>query len=187
MKLARRILVGMAGLIAILVVIGLFLPASIEVERSISIDAPATEVYAVVSDFRRFNDWSPWYELDPQASYSISEPASGVGATFAWESEDPSVGSGSQQIIELEPNRLVRVNLDFGAQGMAIASYELQPLGEQSTRITWSMETDFGYDLVGRYVGLMIDDWVGRDYEKGLARLKAIVEAAYTSKVQPVS
>ncbi len=178
MKLARRVLVGMAGLIAILVVIGLFLPASVQVERSVSIDAPAEVVYAVVSDLRRFNDWSPWYELDPEASYTISEPASGVGATFAWESEDPSVGSGSQQIIALQENRLVRVSLDFGAQGVAVASYEMQALGEQSTRITWSMETDFGYDLVGRYVGLMIDDWVGRDYEKGLARLKTLVESA---------
>lgn len=176
MKTVRRILVGLAGLLVILVVIGLFLPASVHVERSITIDAPAASVYAIVSDFDRFNEWSPWYSLDPDARYTISESGTGEGASFAWESDKPEVGSGSQQIIELEEDRLVRVKLDFGPQGVALASYILEPQADDRTRIIWTMDTDFGLDLIGRYVGLMFDAWVGSDYEKGLASLKALAE-----------
>lgn len=176
MKVARAILVGLAGLIAILVVIGLFLPSSVHVERSVEIKAPATTVYGIVSDFGRFNEWSPWYELDPDATYTISTPASGEGATFAWASEDPSVGSGSQQITELVENRRVVVALDFGPQGTATATHAIEALDDGKTRVTWSMDTDFGFDLIGRYIGLMFETWVGNDYEKGLARLKTLAE-----------
>jgi len=182
MKIARRILVGLAGIIAILVVVGLFLPSSVHVERSVVVDAPAATVYGIVSDFGRFNEWSPWYELDPNAKYSVSKATSGEGATFAWESDDPSVGSGSQQIIELEKDRLVRVALDFGPQGTALASHMLETLGDQSTRVTWTMDTDFGFDLIGRYVGLMFETWVGNDYEKGLTKLKALAEKDFIAE-----
>ncbi|NNF52006.1 MAG: SRPBCC family protein [Gammaproteobacteria bacterium] len=176
MKIARRILVGLAGIIAILVVVGLFLPSSVHVERSAVINAPATTVYGIVSDFSRFNEWSPWYDLDPGATYTISKSSSGEGATFAWQSDDPSVGSGSQQIIALEENRLVRIKLDFGPQGIAMASYALKAMGDERSRITWTMDTDFGFDLFARYIGLMFEAWVGADYERGLAKLKTVAE-----------
>jgi hypothetical protein len=34
-----------------------------------------------------------------------------------------------------------------------------------------------GMNPVGRYMGLMMDRWVGGDYERGLLQLKAQVEA----------
>lgn len=178
MRIIRRILVGVAGLIAIVVVIGLFLPASVHVERSVVINAPPENVYRIVSDFDRFNEWSPWHALDPDAKYRISDPATGEGASFSWESDKPEVGSGSQQIIALEENRLVRIKLDFGPQGIALASYSLEPQGAESTRITWAMDTDFGFDLFARYIGLMFETWVGNDYERGLANLKSVAENA---------
>jgi hypothetical protein len=33
-----------------------------------------------------------------------------------------------------------------------------------------------GVNPVGRWMGLMMDRWVGADYERGLANLKALVE-----------
>ncbi len=180
MRIVRNTLVAFGALIAILVVIGLFLPARVHVERATTIDAPATAIFAIVNDFARFNEWSPWYPLDPDADYVVSKPARGAGASFTWHSDKPDVGFGSQQIIEAVDNRLVRVKLDFGDQGIALASYLLEPANPGSTRITWTMDADFGYDLVARYVGLMFDSWVGADYERGLRNLKALVESEYS-------
>lgn len=186
MVFARRLLVGLAGLLVILVVIGLFLPSSASVERSVVIEAPPEKVYQVVSDFAHFNRWSPWYESDPDAEYTISPRSTGVGATFSWASEEPGVGSGSQQIIALEANRLVRIKLDFGPQGQAIANYTLEALDDNSTRMTWGFETDFGYDLIGRYLGLAFDKWIGRDYEKGLAKLRKVIESETPPATTPL-
>lgn len=177
MKIVRNGLLALAGLIAILVVIGLFLPERVHIERSTIIDAPAGPVYKILSGFERFNEWSPWYPLDPDAEYIVSNPGHGAGASFAWTSDKPGVGSGTQQIIDTEENQLVQIKLDFGPQGKALASYLLEPAGNEKTRVTWAMDTDFGYDLVGRYVGLTFETWVGDDYERGLANLKALVES----------
>ena len=93
-----------------------------------------------------------------------------------WTSEHPQVGTGSQEIIESETNELVRTRLDFGAQGEAYASFNLLPEATATT-VVWGFTTDFGMDLVGRYMGVMFDSWIGADYEEGLANLKKIAEA----------
>ncbi len=60
----------------------------------------------------------------------------------------------------------------------------LAPEGN-GTRVTWTLESAFGYDLAGRYFGLVLDKFVGADYEKGLAQLKAVVEKAPTPVLPP--
>jgi uncharacterized protein YndB with AHSA1/START domain len=174
MKWIKALAVGLLGLAIILAVVGLFLPSSVHVERSVAIKAPAAQVFPYINNLHNFNKWSPWARLDPDARYSF-DGKDGVGARMQWVSDLSSVGSGSQEILSSVPNEYVKVALDFGAQGMAIASYELTDM-ENSTNLIWGFDTEFGYDLVGRYFGLMFERWIGPDYEKGLANLKTLVE-----------
>ncbi len=175
MRLLKNILIGVVGLVLAAALIGLFLDERVHVERSISIEAPPSVVFALVNDLRQFNRWSPWAETDPNIRYTFDGPASGEGARMSWESEHPNVSSGSSEIIESRPDRLVRTALDFGSQGDAVAFFSLEPV-DSGTRVTWGFDSDFGYDLVGRYFGLLMDGWVGGDYERGLARLKRLAE-----------
>jgi effector-binding domain-containing protein len=71
---------------------------------------------------------------------------------------------------------LVQTHLDFGKQGTAEAYFELEA-ADGGTEITWSLDTEFGWDLVGRYFGLMMDRMIGAEYEKGLANLKQLAES----------
>lgn len=177
MKLLRRLLYAVAGLVALLLAIGLFLPTSVHVERSVVTSASPATVYAIVSGFGRFNEWSPWFDLDPHTRYTYSGPEHGVGARMAWTSDKPEVGAGSQEIIAVEPGRSVTTQLDFGPQGQATARIEAVPEGS-GARITWAFDTSFEGDFLGRYFGLLFDRMIGADYEKGLARLKTLAEAA---------
>ena len=70
----------------------------------------------------------------------------------------------------------MKTYLDFGAQGATHAAFKIEPQNN-GCRVTSGFEAEFGYDLVGRYFGLMFDRWIGADYEKGLANLKALVES----------
>lgn len=176
MKILKRALVILLVLVAVLVVVGLLLPSSAHVERSLVIDASQATVFAVVNDMSQFNHWSPWAEIDPDAEYTYEGPDAGVGAKMSWKSDDPNVGSGSQEITASEPNRRVENRLDFGPQGTATGFYALEPAGE-GTKITWGFDTDFGMDLMGRYFGLIFDRFLGPDFEKGLAGLKKYVES----------
>ena len=176
MKVLRTILLSLAALLAVFLLVGLFLPTSAHVERSITTRAHPAAVYEVVSDLRRFNEWSPWFDLDPQADYTYSGPERGVGAKLAWTSAQRSVGSGSQEIVAAVPERSVTMRLDFGPDGRATARLDITPV-DGGSRVTWAFDTSFEGSYLGRYFGLFLDRLVGADYEEGLARLKRLLEA----------
>jgi hypothetical protein len=186
MRFLRRAVHVAAALVGLLLVAGLFLPGSAHVERSIGTTASPAVVYDIVSGFRRFNEWSPWFDLDPAAHYSFSGPEQGVGARMAWTSDEREVGSGSQEILAVEPGRSVTTKLDFGAQGQATSTVLIEPEGSGS-RITWAFDTSFEGDYFGRYFGLLFDRLIGADYEKGLARLKVVAERTPASAAAPVN
>ncbi len=154
---------------------GLLLPSEQYVERSATVTADQSEVFALVSDYRQFNSWSPWAARDPETEYEFSGPATGVGSKMSWRSEDPSVGNGMQEIVEIEPDAMVRSRLTFeGFDAPSYATFKLQP-ADGGTRVTWSFDANMD-NMLGRYMGLTMDKWVGADYEQGLARLKELAE-----------
>jgi uncharacterized protein YndB with AHSA1/START domain len=138
------------------------------------INAPPDKVFALVSGYKRFNEWSPWAELDPQAVYTFEGPELGVGAKMNWASNDPNVGSGSQTITEHVPNSRVAVDLDFGAMGKSQAYWDLKPEGA-GTSATWSFKMKLD-GMMDRWFGLLMERFIGPDYEKGLAKVKALAE-----------
>ena len=151
---------------------GLLLPATSHVERSIAIERPPGEVHAMLNSFQRFNEWSPWYEYEPSAKYAYSGPQAGVGAMMSWQGE--KVGKGSQRIVESTPPSRIVNALDFDGTE-ATARFDLQEEGA-GTRVTWSLDSQHGYNLVSRWFGLAMDAMVGKDYEKGLLKLKRTLE-----------
>jgi effector-binding domain-containing protein len=175
MQILKKLLMFLAGIVVLLVAVAFFLPDNAHLERSITIARPPSQVFAVLDSYRRFNDWSPWFEIDPHAKVNISGPGSGVGAKYAW-AGNKDVGSGSQEIIESKPNEMVKTALDFGEMGKSIATFHLTPAA-QGTQVTWSFDMGFDGKLISRYFGLMIDSMVGKDYDKGLLKLKSLVES----------
>ncbi len=175
MRMIKKILTYLAVLIVVLIAGAYLLPRQIQVERSIEIDAPASEVFARVSGLKATAEWSPWLGRDPEIKLSYTGPDTGVGSKLEWASEHPQVGNGMQEIVDVVENEKVVTALDFGAQGTAMASFNLVETSGKTT-ITWDMDTDMGPNPIGRYMGLMMDKWVGGDYETGLANLKSLIE-----------
>ena len=174
-RILKRILAGVAVVLAALVVVAFFLPREPEVSRSVDIAAPPSAIFPIASDLRRFREWSPWLELDPATTYTFTGPTEGVGQTMTWASKDPTVGSGSMAVTLLEPGNLVEMALAFGRQANAHSWIHLTPNGG-TTRVTWGFAADTGFNPVARYLGLVLDRAIGPDYERGLARLKVAAE-----------
>lgn len=171
----RKILKYLGLAIILVIVIAYILPGTAHVERETVIKAAPADVFKLVNSFENFNQWSPWYERDPDGDYQIEGPPTGVGARMIWASDKPDVGEGSQEIIESVEDRLVRTKLDFGAMGNANAFFEIEPAGEH-TKLVWGFDTDLGLNPVSRYFGLMFERWIGPDYEHGLSKLKTLAE-----------
>jgi hypothetical protein len=171
-----KILLGVVVVLVVTFLIGgLLLPSGQYVERSTVVRADQAEVFSLVSDYSQFNQWSPWAEYDPQAEYEFSGPAIGVGSTMSWSSEHPNVGNGTQKIVEIQPDTMVRSKLVFdGFDTPTYATFQLKS-ADGGTHVTWSFDSNMD-TMLGRYMGLMMDQWVGADYERGLARLKELAE-----------
>ncbi len=184
MKILMRVVLGLTLLVVVLAGMGLLLPRHVTVERSTEIAAPAAAIYPYTSDLKLFNEWSPWAQIDPNTEFTFSGTQSGQGARMSWRSDNPSVGAGSMEITEAVPDRLVRTSLDFGPQGTAMSFIRLDPMEDEArTVVTWGFTTDLGHSPVMRYMGLMFDEWVGKDYEKGLATLKNMAAEQAPSEI----
>lgn len=173
MSFLRKFLYSIGVLILGLAVIGIFLPSRTHVERSITIDASRATVFALLNDFHQVNKWSPWIEADANARVDILGPRRGVGATIVWDGN--IVGHGSQMITESVPFERVGTALDFGDQGKANAVFNLSET-DNITEVVWTFTMEFGFNLVRRYIGLMLGGTIGEDYEKGLSNLKSMAE-----------
>jgi uncharacterized protein YndB with AHSA1/START domain len=174
----RKLLKAIVWILVLLVVIfvggGYLLPNEVTLQRQTVINVPPEKVFALVDGYKRFNEWSPWADLDPKTEYRFEGPDSGVGAKMSWSSNDPNVGVGSQTITENVQNSHVSVDLDFGAMGKSQSYWDLKPEGA-GTSATWGFKMKLD-GMMDRWFGLLMERFIGPDYEKGLANLKALAE-----------
>jgi effector-binding domain-containing protein len=166
----------------IFLIVGLYLPQAVHVERSIAIARPAPTVFTLLNEFSTYTQWSPWSARDPDTVYSFSGPASGTGARMNWTGDPRLVGKGWQEITGSVPWSMIRMQLEFDQMGKASSYFQLDPLGN-GVNLTWGFDMELveGQGLFSglmmRYFGLFFDGWIGSDYEQGLQRFKALAES----------
>ncbi len=118
----------------------------------------------------------PWEKMDPQMKKTFAGPAAGKGSTYAWEG-NAKVGAGRMEISASTAPSNVVIQLDFMRpfEGHNVAEFTLAPQGG-STNVTWTMrgKSAFMIKLMGLFVSM--DKMIGKDFEAGLANLKAAVE-----------
>lgn len=173
-KFAKWLIGAIVAAIVVVVMVGYMLPGEAVVQRQVIINAPPEKVFAIVGNMKRFSEWSPWADLDPATQYVFEGSESGAGQVMRWQSNNPNVGTGAQTVVDFVENRRVATELDFGPMGKAVASLELSPV-DSGTGVTWGFKSQLN-GLVERWMGLLFDRWIGADYEKGLAKLKALAE-----------
>jgi len=169
----QKIFYGIVGFIVLLVLIGLALPRHARVQVQTRIDANPATVFALTNDFHRFTLWSPWLDTDPNARIVYSGPVRGVGATMTW--DGAIIGTGTQQITASEAFERVEIAINPGESGEARAWFDFVADNGMTTTI-WTFETDYGYNVVGRYFALLLAGVVQRDNTRGLESLKDLAE-----------
>ena len=105
MKIVQWVLAGIGAVALALVVVGLFIPSTFRVERSVEINAPADRIYDYVVEPRKWKEWSVWTRRDPNMHIVYSGPPFGMGARWSWESKQE--GSGNMEFRHVEPDHRV--------------------------------------------------------------------------------
>jgi uncharacterized protein YndB with AHSA1/START domain len=146
------------------------------VERSVTIQAPPERVYDQVADFRRWPRWSPWEDVDPELRRTYSGAETGTGSVYTW-SGNRRAGRGRMQIVEATPPSRVRIDLVFEKPFKAHNDtvFTIAPT-DSGSRVTWTMTGT--KTLMTRVMGIFtsMEDFLGPDFEKGLARLRTSSE-----------
>ncbi|WP_269533072.1 SRPBCC family protein [Chitinimonas sp. BJYL2] len=176
MKLLKRIVLILAGLVVLFVAIGFLLPSHFRVERSTVIQAPAGKIFAQIDSPAAWKTWTVWNQRDPAMRITYSGPTRGVNAAWQWESA--TEGNGKMTFTAIEPDRQLTYKLEFPDMGMVSTGIVQLEAAEGGTRVRWTNEGELGGSPVNRYFGLLMDRLVGPDFESGLANLKARVEQA---------
>jgi uncharacterized protein YndB with AHSA1/START domain len=172
----KKILLGIVGFIVVVLVVAALQPADFKITRTATIAAPPADVFAQVNELRKWEAWSPWAKLDPAMKVTYDGPPAGTGASYAW-AGNSQVGEGRMTITESRSPELVRMKLEFLKPFAAVndTEFAFKPETNQ-TVVTWSMSGKNNFVSKVFCLFMNMDKMVGKDFEKGLAQLKAVAE-----------
>lgn len=180
-KLLRFIIILLILLAIAAIALMAFSPKKLQFEESMSIAAPPQMIFNKVNDFKSWESWSPWMEMDPNAVHTYTNKTAGVGAKWSWKGNN-EIGEGNQTIVESVPGKNIKTALEFsGWDGQSFSDWSFEPDGDK-TKVTWGFdgaETPFFL----RPFNLLMKSGLISTYQKGLGKIKKITEDQAKNKV----
>ena len=159
-------------------ILTLVLPTHQQINRSVTINAPASTIYENISHLENFNKWSVWNQQDSTMVHTMSGTDGTVGASTSWNGSAEISGEGKMTIIGLEPNKSVSHDIEFIAprKGSAVSNISMKE-DVNSTVVTWNfkMETPRPWNIFNLIYNM--EKQMGKDFENGLNALKKISES----------
>ena len=147
------------------------------VSRSTMIRAPRERLFPLVTDFHNWASWSPFEKLDPAMQKTFSGASSGKGAIYEW-SGNAKAGAGRMEVTGIDAPARAVIKLDFlkPFEGHNTSEFTFDIKGD-STEVTWSMYGPSAFPMKVMQIFITMDRMMGKDFETGLANLKAVGEA----------
>lgn len=178
MSLLKKILLAVVIIIAIPLIVALFTKKDYEVERQIVIEQPKEEVFDYVKYLKNQDDYSKWANMDPNMKKSYRGTDGEVGFVSAWESDNPDVGKGEQEIVGINEGERIDYELRFFEpfESKEPAYMTTESLGPDQTRVTWGFNGHMDYPMNLMLLFMDFEEMIGNDLETGLKNLKMELE-----------
>ncbi|TGL38968.1 SRPBCC family protein [Leptospira perdikensis] len=179
MTLGRKITIGIIGIIAIPLIVALFLPTQYQVERSIDISKPASDVFEYIRMLKNQDQYSVWAKKDPNMKKIYTGQDGTVGFISRWESSDKEVGTGEQEIKMINVDALeMQTELRFiePMEATEKSYMKVSSLDQKKSKVIWGFEGSIPYP--SNIICLFMDfqELIGKDFEEGLSNLKVVLE-----------
>ncbi len=184
MKFLKPFFFFLLAVLVVTIVLSLLMSTKQKVERSITINAPATVIYQQLIKLENFNTYSVWSQQDSTIKYTLTGSDGSVGASTSWTGNPEISGDGKIEIAFLEENKTIRHKLSFSkpkkaslpdGQGTAESAFTLKETNGLTT-VTWNFElaTPRPWNIFNLFYSL--DKKMGKDFEESLATLKTVIE-----------
>lgn len=173
-----KILAGLGLIFAVFVTIAALKPSEYLIKRDVMINAKPESIFPLLISMKNADTWMPWKESDPQVQNTYSGPEEGMGSISSWDSPG-QMGTGKAEVVGVIPNQSVKTKITY-TKPMEMnqdSEFILTPTGE-GTQMTWIVTGNqpFFARLMCTFMFMNMDKYVGGMFEKGLNKLKLIVE-----------
>ncbi|AKA33737.1 SRPBCC family protein [Flagellimonas lutaonensis] len=167
----------LGGIVLLLILLALVAPKTYDVSRSIVINKPKSEVFEYLRFLKKQDEWSPWNKKDPDMQKEFRGTDGEVGAVSYWNG-NKDVGEGEQEITKIVEGERVESELRFLKpwKSTSDAYMVTEDAGNGSTRVTWGFSGNNKFPMSIMMLFMSMDKMIGKDFEEGLANLKAKLE-----------
>jgi hypothetical protein len=166
--------------VPIILIIALFTRKGITAEAAIDINRPQQQVFDYLAVLRNQEHYNAWLLIDPKIKITYTGTDGQASSAMAWESRYRKDGKAHQQLISLTAPEQIEIGLVFEQPVPSKARYwfQLTPLNENSTRVTWRYEGNTApyYLLRVTHLLLQLKKRVRKYMEASLANLKKTLE-----------
>lgn len=149
------------------------LDGSFDIHESKTMKVPISVVYKNINDFKNWEDWGPWYELDSTIVASFPEKTSGIGASYSWTGKD---GNGSMKTVSVIQDKEIIQQIDFGSGSTPEVYWNFNST-KDSTEVIWGMR---GASSFGEKIYWLINGGIEKNmqpmYKRGLELLEIQLE-----------
>jgi Polyketide cyclase / dehydrase and lipid transport len=151
-------------------------PNTFSVVRQGHINAAPENVFPLINDFHEWTRWSPWEKMDPNLTRTYRGSEAGEGAIYEW-TGNKKVGQGRMDITSTAPPSRIDIDLHFmkpfEARNKTV--FTLTP-ASGGTDVRWEMTgtSPFMFKVMGLFMNM--DAMIGKDFDAGLANMKAVAE-----------
>lgn len=179
MKILKKILIAIVGLVVLILIIAIFTKKEYTVERQITINKPTNEVFDYIKILKNSNNYSVWNQMDPNMKREYTGTDGTVGFIYAWDSQEKNVGKGEQEIAKIEEGNRIDYAIRFYRpwEGNGTSYMITEPAGDNQTSTKWAFQGKMGWPMNAMLLFMDMDKMMGPDLEKGLATLKTILES----------
>lgn len=164
------------AIVILIIILAMIAPKTYDINRSIIINKPLTEVYNYLKFIKNQDQWSPWAEKDPNMKKTFTGTDGEVGFVSIWEG-NKEVGSGEQEIIAFKENEEVASQLRFFKPWKSTSDAYLRVFKEgDATKVIWGFSGSNKFPVSIMMLFMNMDKAVGSDFEHGLTKLKRVLE-----------
>lgn len=179
MQIIYTILMIIGIVVSVILIIALFVPKKYKIIRETTLPHPQQKVFDYIKYIRNQDGFSVWATMDPEMKKTYKGDDGRVGFVSSWESENKKVGAGEQEIIRIDEGKGIVTKLRFFKPfpGEAVAQFMTSPLDNNSTKVSWQLDSGMKYPMNFMLLVMNMDKMLGADLEKGLENLKGKLDA----------
>jgi hypothetical protein len=175
MQIITTILLTVAGIIALLLVIALFMKKDHYVRREITINAPRQKVFDYVKLLKNQDNFNKGAMEDADRKREYRGTDGTVGFVYSW-SGNKDAGQGEKEIIKIVDGKMVEMEIRFVKPMVATSRIimETEAISENQTKVSWSNAGILKYPV--NFMVPMLEKTLPKGMDSSLKNLKDILE-----------